>query len=467
MTTSTKLATAPNAKKRAAIYTRISKDLHLEGLGVARQLEDCRKYAAEHGLEIVAELEDNDITASGLKTRPSYLALKELMEGRAIDVALVFATDRLHRSMTELVAFIELSQSSDVGIVSITGGAVNLATADGRFQAHIFGAVAAQEREKAAERIKRKHLELAESGKWPGRRVFGYEADATVIPAEAAIIVELAERVLAGEGFNEIAKSLNGRGVGTVTNATWRASTITTILRSARIAGHREHHGVIVSKNAWTAIIDNETSMMLRARLAPGQSGLKRGGPRLKLLTGLLRCGKCGFGLVGGFAGKARTPNYRCARNQGAPNCGSISINAGSTEEFLTEVLFQIRDRSTEPVATDEKTVAQWAAAREKLEQRRADLAEMVGSGEMEMADWAIASKALKKKLAELPVPDVRPRKARQTSAELQTVWPAMPVAERRTLLEEVFVEVKVLPRIIVSGQKTFDPRRLVPVFRE
>ncbi|MCQ9163005.1 recombinase family protein [Arthrobacter sp. STN4] len=452
--------TTTPAPRRAAIYTRISKDLLQEGLGVARQLEDCRKYAADHGIEIVAELEDNDISASGLKTRPSYLELRELMEGRKIDLALVFSTDRLHRSMAELVAFIELSRSTDVGIVSVTGGALNLATADGRFQAHIFGAVAAAEREKAQERILRKHRELAEHGKWPGRRVFGMTADATVIPAEAEIIRELAERVLAGEGFNDIARDLNARGVGTVTSATWRASTIVAIVRSARIAGHREHHGVVTARDAWPAIIDDGTSMLLRARLAPGQSGVKRGGPRKHLLTGLLKCGKCGYPLVRGLGGKSRTPNYRCAKNVGAPNCGGLTINAAPAEEFLAEVLFQARDRPAELETNDAGELAKWAAEREKLEKRKDALAEMAGSGEMDMAEWSIAAKAVKKKLADLPEPDVRPRRARQTGAELRAAWPAMPTPERRKLLEDTFIEVKILPRLITTGAKVFDPRR-------
>ncbi|RAN79321.1 hypothetical protein B5P43_15540 [Bacillus sp. SRB_336] len=454
------------APRRAAIYTRISKDPNLEGLGVARQLEDCRKYAAEQGLEVVAELEDNDTSASGLKTRPSYLQLRELMEGRHIELAIVWALDRLHRNMSELAAFIELSQGTGVAVASVMGGAIDLSTADGRFSASIFGAVAAAEREKAQERVKRKHLELATNGKWPGRRVYGYEADATVIPAEAAIIRELAERVLAGDSFNEIARDLNTRGVGTVNSSTWRASTIVAIVSAARIAGHREHHGVITAKNAWTAIIDDETSMLLRARLAPGQTGVKRGGPRKHLLTGLLKCGKCGYPLVRGLGGRLRVPIYRCAKNVGAPNCGGLTINAAPAEEFLAEVLFQARDRPAELETKDAGELAKWAAEREKLDQRKKQLAELVGSGQMDVADWAIASTALKKQLADLPEPDLRPRRPRQTGAELRAEWPTMSTPERRKLLEDTFVEVKVMPRLIVTGAKVFDPRRFAIVWR-
>lgn len=63
----------------AAIYTRISKDLTLGGLGVARQLKDCRAMAERNGWQVISEFEDNDVSATaatlGLPTfnsKPSW-----------------------------------------------------------------------------------------------------------------------------------------------------------------------------------------------------------------------------------------------------------------------------------------------------------------------------------------------------------------------------------------------------------
>ena len=49
--------------RSAAIYARISSDVTGEGLGVARQLEDCRKLAESKGWTVGAEYVDNDISA--------------------------------------------------------------------------------------------------------------------------------------------------------------------------------------------------------------------------------------------------------------------------------------------------------------------------------------------------------------------------------------------------------------------
>ncbi|MFJ6377422.1 hypothetical protein ACIQH9_17100 [Pseudarthrobacter oxydans] len=67
-------------------------------------------------------------------------------------------------------------------------------------------AFAANEVEKIKMRILRKHLELAEAGAWPGRKSYGYTAKAQGIPKEAAVIREMAARVLHGEGLNAVAR---------------------------------------------------------------------------------------------------------------------------------------------------------------------------------------------------------------------------------------------------------------------
>lgn len=448
--------------KRVAIYARISKDLTLQGLGVERQLTDCRKYADEHGHRVVEELVDNDISASGLKKRPSYLRLKELMEARVVDIVLVYSMDRLHRSMKELVEYIDLSRKTEIGIASCTGSSINLATAEGRFQAHIFGAVAAAEREKTQERIKRKMVDLAEKGQWPGRRAYGYTASGEIVEAEAEVIRELCERVLLGHGLNEISADLERREIHTLQATTWRASTIRTICKSARIAGHREHHGVVVARNAWAAIIDQETHALMRARFAPGQSeGTKRGGPRKHLLTGLFQCGICGRPMVRAVNGARKIPSYRCAKNQGTVNCGRISIVLETAEAFVAESLFEAHDKaSDEAPESSEASIAQWTEARDRLEDRKQQLARAFAEGVLEMKEWMTAKKSIDEQLATLPTPIVSPIRQQATGAELREAWPHLTSQQKRSYLDETFEKIVIMPRLITSGQKVFDPRR-------
>ncbi len=61
----------------AAIYARISQDRTGEGLGVQRQLEDCRAEATRRGWRVAEEYVDDDISAYSGKQRPAYQRMLE------------------------------------------------------------------------------------------------------------------------------------------------------------------------------------------------------------------------------------------------------------------------------------------------------------------------------------------------------------------------------------------------------
>lgn len=448
---------------RAAIYARISKDLALEGLGVARQLKDCRALAEKFGWTVVEEFSDNDVSASGGKSRPAYERLKALMEARAVDVVVVYAADRSHRNSRELEDWIDLAARTGINIHSVTNGTIDLSTPDGVTMARVVTAFASGEVAKNKSRILRKHLELAESGAWFGQKCYGYTAEGKIVEEEAAIIKEMAARVLHGEGFNDIARDLTARGIPTARGANWRASTIQNILRAPRIAGLRVHHGKISAKGQWDAIVSEETSAILRAKLAPGRpEGSKRGGARKHLLTGLLVCHKCGTGMVKCTNGKTKKPSYRCPRNAGAAACGGTTIVAAETEGWLAEAAFQFQDAR---VIDEQDTTGEWLEKIGALDARLEELAADYGTGVISRNEWMAARAAVEHQKAQYPVPTVRPREL-TTGAMLRAAWADMPTGARRAILDDILVKVVVMPRRQVTGLKSFDPGRLAPVWR-
>jgi site-specific DNA recombinase len=59
-------------QRTAAVYARISSDQEHLGLGVQRQLEDCRKLPAGRGWTVAEEYTDNNVSAYSGKPRPAY-----------------------------------------------------------------------------------------------------------------------------------------------------------------------------------------------------------------------------------------------------------------------------------------------------------------------------------------------------------------------------------------------------------
>src|SRR5206468_12439831 len=131
------------------------------------------------------------------------------LEAGTLDGLLVYNLDRLHRQPRELEAFIDVCQQLRLIHVASVEGDIDLTTADGQFQARILGAVAKKESDDKSRRIRRKHLEIAAEGRVSGggSRPYGYEPDkVTLRPAEAGVVTECAQRLLAGEPVRSIAQ---------------------------------------------------------------------------------------------------------------------------------------------------------------------------------------------------------------------------------------------------------------------
>ena len=65
-----------------AIYARISRDRDGDGLGILRQLVDCRKETERRGWTVAAEYVDDDISAPSGKQRPAYRRrLEDIRDG--------------------------------------------------------------------------------------------------------------------------------------------------------------------------------------------------------------------------------------------------------------------------------------------------------------------------------------------------------------------------------------------------
>ena len=305
---STSSGTLLGMTKRAAIYTRISKDKVGAGLGVERQRADCQALADSLGWPVVAEHQDNDLSAYSGKRRPGYQALLDDLRTGAADAVLVWHTDRLHRSPVELEAYIEVCEGRGVITQTVKAGPLDLATPSGRMVARTLGGIARYEVEHMIERQQRAKLQAASEGRYKGgRRPYGYESDGmTVRLDEAAEVRKMTDRLLAGANLSQIARDLNGQGVVTSTGSRWNPTEVRSMIRRPRNAGLMEHRAEIVGKAAWPAIVDEPTWRAASALLSdPSRRTQTSSDPRW-LGTGLYLCGVCGGTLKASNTGTLR-----------------------------------------------------------------------------------------------------------------------------------------------------------------
>ncbi|HET7034992.1 MAG TPA: recombinase family protein [Thermomicrobiaceae bacterium] len=336
--------------------------------------------------------------------------------------------------------------------------------------------MARYESDHKSERIRRKHLEIAESGRpsGGGSRPYGYEDDkVTVRPAEAAVVAECAKRLLAGEPVRSIAQDLNERGVPTSTGGQWSPQSLRRMLASARISGHREHRGEIVGPAEWPGIISTEDGAKIRALLANPERRTNKAARRY-LLGGLLVCGHCGEKLVARprTGGKRR---YACARGVGFSGCGKTYINADEVEHFVTlAVLHRVDSRDLQRTMERRRETApdaeRWWKEAEAANEQLEELAAEYGRREITIGEWKAARKEVESRLS-----TARKQLAKLThgglldsyvghSDRLRADWDNLDLSQQHALVAAVLDSVRVGPAR--RGYNRFDESRLEPVWR-
>ena len=461
--------------RSAAIYARISSDVTGEGLGVARQLKDCRKLAESKGWTVGAEYVDNDISAFKSKPRPQYDAMLRDLELGVRDAVIVYNADRLTRRPIQLEQFIEVCEHAGIRHVATVTQDIDLGNDDGLFMARILAIVAAKESGRKSERLKRKARETAERG-LPGggsNRPFGYESDkVSVNEPEAQIIRSLAERSLAGESTRSLAQWLNDQDVPTATGADWTSATVRGILLSARIAGLRAHHGEVVGPAVWEAIISPEIrDQLLRASTAKRVSG--RRVARRYLLSGMLRCGKCSNKLFS--SARRGTRRYVCMKGPDHGGCGRLTVVAAPVEEWIAQAVLyrldttQMDDTLRGRRAADEQQdvlLAQLAADQSKM----AELATMFGQGEISRPEWMNARAPIEARVA-----TSTRQLAQHTGShtldgligngqELAARWSGLNLERQNAIVRAVLDYATIAPG--TQGSRSLDPNRIEPAWR-
>jgi DNA invertase Pin-like site-specific DNA recombinase len=460
----------------AAIYARISSDPEHDQLGVTRQLEDCRALAARRGWQVLDEYVDDDKGAWSGKPRPEYRRMLGDIEDGQVGAVLVWHTDRLTRHPRELEEYIEVCEPRGVATVAVTSGDIDLATGDGRLMARILGAVARNESDAKSRRIRRKHEELAQAGKLAGggSRPFGYQEDRrTIEPAEASIVREAAERILAGDSMRSLANDLNARGIATVSGKEWKVQVLRRMLLSARISGQREHHGEIVAPGVWAAIITPEQTARMRALMADPTRRHTRA-VRRYLLTGILRCAVCQSALVG----RPRSDGarrYVCAKGPGLPGCGGVAIMADTLERFIVEAVLHHLDSPALASALDgaEAPSELLTAARLEAETSGRELEQLAtayGERQITWTEFLAARKPIEGRVVSAKRALARQSRASAVqpyvgaSSKLREAWPELPLARQHAVVAAVLD--RALIGRAVPGRTSFDEDRVEPVWR-
>jgi site-specific DNA recombinase len=470
---------------KVAVYTRISRDDEGNGLGVARQRQDCERLADLRGWDVARVYEDNDVSAFKRNVRRSEfeLMLSDLAAG-LIDGVVAYDLDRLARQPKDLERLIELYEEPKRRLFATVTNDLNLGTADGRTMARVMVAFANKSSHDASRRIQRKHLELARLGKPSGGPApYGWlKGGIKVDPEAAAHIREAQQQLLAGVRIGTIRTDWQKRGLGHPRAGTKRLAHhhLEHMLTNPRLCGYRTYRGEILLDDAnqpvigeWETINTVEEWEAVCAVVAERkQKDPGRMLARKYLLSGIARCGLCHTKIRGQTnrqwkpGSKAAKFTYQCSVVNGG--CGKVGRVGEPVDEFIISlVLAEQRERAA---ASTVAPAEQWPRAAE-LASVEADLAELTQAAKAQkitVSTLLLLLPDLERRRDELKLERGRFNKARQQaeslSADIGEDFHSLPIERQQALILHSLSAVLIHPA--GKGRRKFDPNLIEPVWR-
>ncbi len=312
--------------KKCVLYPRVSTEMQVDGYSLEGQKNGLKRFADREEMEIIGIYEDAGKSGKSIEGRPAFQQmLKDIGDGLAVDYILVYKLSRFGRNAADILNSLEYVQSYGVNLICIEEG-IDSSQTSGKLLISVLSAVAEIERENIIEQTMNGRREKARQGGWNGGFApYGYylKDNQLYIEETEAEAVRMIYEQFAGSdiGYGGVARNLNLQGVKKIPRQNghlelWSSHFVRQILDNpvycGKIAyGRRTREKVKGTKNEYKqvhtddyileegqheAIIDQELwDKVHEKRLATGiKQPSKAGKERAHLLTGILKCPKCG-----------------------------------------------------------------------------------------------------------------------------------------------------------------------------
>lgn len=356
---------------RAAIYARYSSDLQRDA-SIEDQVRLCKERIEQEQWALHATYTDHAMSGAS-RLRPGYQKLLEDARGGAFDVVIAEALDRLSRDQEDIAGLYKQLTFLGVRVITLSEGEVS------ELHVGLKGTMNALFLKDLAAKIRRGLRGRIEQCRAGGSKAYGYkvihELDAggqllrggrCIDETQASVVRRIFVDYVAGKSPKAIAKELNRDAISGPMGKGWSASTIygnwrrgTGILNNdlyvGRLVWNRQHFvkdpqsgrrmGRVNPAKEWIvkevptlALIDQDLWVRAKARQQQTRQNLEADGGRLALnnthrrhflLSGLLKCGKCGSNYV-----IISSDRYGCAGHRNRGICSNeLTIKRADIEE--------------------------------------------------------------------------------------------------------------------------------------
>ena len=502
--------------KKCFLYLRVSTEMQVDGYSLEAQKNCLKKFAEREELVIAGVYEDAGKSGKSIEGRPAFRRmLSDIESGAEIDYVMVYKLSRFGRNAADILNSLELLQTYDVNLICIEEG-IDSSQTSGKLLISVLSAVAEIERENILEQTMNGRREKARQGKWNGGPApYGYMIKDEILSIneeEAEIVRTIYDKYVNTRlGYSGIAKYFNLQGIRKTPrkesdieefSAHFIQLLIDNPVYCGKIAyGRRSKERVKGKKNEYKLVKQKEYCLVdgqhegiiseelwqkaQEKRLATGiKYSSKLGKERAHLLTGIIKCPKCGCGMYANrvcWTKKDGTYKevmyYSCSRNkQSRGRHCDYSANLKKTdieplvvevikklvqdEEFAVEIKRRIGVQVDTELFNYENKLKEVEANKSRLEREIDTLPLGTAHRDRKILDMTTRLDALYDNIAEIEsnIEDARFRKkaAEEKALTLENIYKIlmhfselydiMNDEERKELFAELIQEIQIYP---------------------
>lgn len=362
-----------NARKRLALYTRVSTiEQSEEGYSIDEQERLLRSWAEKNNYEVYKCYSDRGISGKDIKNRP---ALKELLkdaEEKKFDMVISWKINRISRKLADVLKIVDILEKNDITFKSYSEP-FETDTPAGKMQFQMMALIGEFERGTIAQNVKMGMCAKAKSGEWCGGRVLGYDLvpidsqegakrkknRLTINEKEAEAVRFIFNEYVNGKGYKAITNQLNKLSYKTKKGNDFSVGSIREILTNPVYIGKVRYNvrqnwsekrrrninaNPIITDGIHEPIIEEGLWDKVQAIMESKKGKPSRIYDGEYPLTGILKCPKCGAGMVISRTTnkladgtKKRIAYYCCGawKNKGTSVCNSNTIRVDKANEYV------------------------------------------------------------------------------------------------------------------------------------
>lgn len=397
----------------AVIYARYSSTMQTEQ-SIEGQLRDCYKLAKELNLTVINEYVDRALSGTS-DNRPQFRKMISDSALGAFDTIITWKMDRFARNRTDSALYKKLLKDNGVKVIY---AAENIPEGnEGVILESVLEGLAEYYSLDLAQKTIRGKKESIRKGRHVGGTVlYGYKLDPNkyylIDETVAPIIRKIFNDYVSGIKATDIAKSLNRAGIRTKAGAEWTRIKIGQVLNNKKYTGVYEGYEVKAEVQI-PQIIDERTFNAAQKMLSSNKKAGGRNKSKYKyLLSGKIKCGKCGGSMCGNYASVNKKTNeircyYSCNAKKENKGCDAKSIQRDLVESLVLKHTMQIilqedfinkiADKIIQLNSQQDESIA----FVKSLEVEKEEIKKKIDNI-MEAIEDGIASKRMKERLADL-----------------------------------------------------------------